>query len=85
MRRGGPSLNPRGRPRVGESLAAALRHRLPPERIAELAVQLLAGDASADVRLAALDWIARRGYQCSLASMLKAAQRAAAQPQGGGA
>lgn len=85
MRRGGPSINPHGRPLLGKSLADALRHRVSAERIAELAVQLLDGDADADVKLRALDWIARRGYACTLRSMVRRLERSGAAAQDGAA
>jgi hypothetical protein len=61
MRRGAPSLNPRGRPPGGLTLAAAIRKRWPPERIVQLAEQLLATARPAEA-LRVLDLLARRGY-----------------------
>lgn len=62
MRAGAPSLNPRGRPPVGESLANALRSRFPPDRIAELAEKLATTADSEQVRLSALQLIAERAH-----------------------
>jgi hypothetical protein len=57
---GGPSLNPHGRPRRGQSIAEAIRRRVDPDRIAELAEQLAESAESETVRLAALSFLADR-------------------------
>lgn len=62
MYKGGPSLNPHGRPRVGDSLANAVRQRFSPERIAELAGKLAESAESEQVRLSALQLLSERGY-----------------------
>jgi hypothetical protein len=59
--RGGPSPNPKGRPSVGLSLAYALREKFTPDRIVEIAVDLVASD-DPKVRLATLQFIADRAY-----------------------
>lgn len=60
MRAGAPSLNPKGRPPVGESLATAYREKWPPEKIVEHVGKLATGAASEQVRLQALQMIAER-------------------------
>lgn len=50
-----------GRPRVGLSLANAIRRRFPPERIVDMA-ESLAGSDDERVRMALLQWIADRGF-----------------------
>jgi hypothetical protein len=63
MTRGGPSLNPFGRPRISQSLADALRRRFPVERIVELASAIVADPGTPGrIKLATLEWIGRRGY-----------------------
>jgi hypothetical protein len=62
MTKGAPSLNPRGRPRVGDSLADAMRRKFPPERIVDLAERLVETAESEQVRLAALQMIAERAH-----------------------
>jgi hypothetical protein len=62
MRRGAPSLNPHGRPRVGLSLANAIRARFPPEVIVSMAAHILEGDAPANIKLGTLEFLAKRGY-----------------------
>lgn len=57
----GQSGNPGGRPRVGESLAKAVRERFPPERLLEIAERLIASADSTDVRYAH-GWLTDRGY-----------------------
>ena len=61
MVRGGPSLNPHGRPRTGTSLAEAMRKRFPVEDIVELAAKLATCD-DAKVRMSALQFIADRAH-----------------------
>jgi hypothetical protein len=71
MRRGAPSLNPKGRPRVAESLAAAIRARLSPDRIVDLAVGIIEREGTpAGVRLRTLEALARRGYGYSDTAVL---------------
>lgn len=60
--RPGQSGNPAGRPKVGESLASAMRHKFPPDRICELAEKLATTAESDQVRLSALQFIAERGH-----------------------
>lgn len=60
MRAGGPSLNPKGRPKLGDSLAEAMRLRFPVERICDLAEALVTGAESETVRMSALQMIAER-------------------------
>ena len=62
MAKGAPSLNPRGRPRVGDSLANAFRQKFSPERIVELAEKLAESAESEQVRLSALQLIAERAH-----------------------
>ena len=62
MAKGAPTLNPRGRPRVGDSLANAVRQKFSPERIVELAEKLACTAESEQVRLAALQLLAERGF-----------------------
>ena len=57
----GVSGNPKGRPSVGNSLAYALRQKFTPDRIVEIAVDLVASD-DPKVRLATLQFIADRAY-----------------------
>jgi hypothetical protein len=59
----GQSGNPRGRPRVGESLAYLLREKFPPERVAAELERIL-GDPEATPahRLAALQLVGDRAY-----------------------
>jgi hypothetical protein len=57
----GTSGNRRGRPRVGESLAAAVRQKFPPDRLLEIAEKLIASKDSADVKYAH-GWLTDRGY-----------------------
>jgi len=59
---GGKSLNPNGRPRLGESLAEAFRGQCSPERIVELVVRLAESATSEQVRLAAIHFIADRAH-----------------------
>lgn len=61
MRAGAPSLNPRGRPRIGQSLAEAIREHFSPDTIIELAEKLTRSEDDR-VRMVALQFIAERGY-----------------------
>jgi hypothetical protein len=67
MRKGGPSLNPHGRPPVRLALATAVRERFPAARIVQLAENILAGDAPALVKLRTLEFLGRRGYGTAVA------------------
>src|SRR5690349_11848357 len=61
--RGMPSPNPRGRPRVGTTLANAIRERVPPTEIVAHAVRLLESAATPPaVKLRTLAFLDRRGY-----------------------
>ena len=60
MQRGAPSLNPHGRPKVGQSLADAYRSKWTPERIVEHVSRLAESAVSEQVRLAALAMINER-------------------------
>lgn len=62
-RKGGPSPNPKGRPRVGLALADAIRRRMSPDTLIDLALRL-AGDETVSVadRVAALLPLYDRGY-----------------------
>lgn len=51
-----------GRPRVGLSLAAAMRRKFPPDRIVELAEKLATTADDERVRMVALQFIAERAY-----------------------
>lgn len=62
MQRGAPSLNPKGRPRTGESLAEAARDKVSPEQLVEKLLKLADTAQSEQVRLAALLAIGERGY-----------------------
>ena len=62
MVKGGPSLNPRGRPRRGLSLAEAMRERFPLQRICDLAEELATGADDDRVRMQALSFIADRAH-----------------------
>lgn len=57
----GESGNLLGRPRVGASLANALRLRFPPERIADVVEELLNSEDER-VRVVTVQFIAERGY-----------------------
>ncbi len=60
---GGPSPNPRGRPRVGHALAERIRERLDPDAVIELALEVAADvTLPAERRLAALYGLADRGF-----------------------
>ena len=59
MRAGMPSINPRGRPRVGDSLAAAVRASWPPEKLVELATRLAASEDES-IAMRALEWLSDR-------------------------
>lgn len=55
--------NRNGRPRVRDSLADAVRHKWPPDRILGLAEELLtAEDADSDMRYRVMVFLADRGY-----------------------
>jgi len=58
----GQSGNVFGRPKLGETLADAMRDKFPPSRIAELAERLATEATSEQVRLAALQMIAERTH-----------------------
>lgn len=62
MRRGAPSLNPAGRPKVGQSLAEAVRSAVSPEELAERMLKLADGADSEQVRFSALAWLGERGH-----------------------
>jgi hypothetical protein len=62
MRKGAPSLNPAGRPRVGQSLAEAVRAAVTPEELAEKMLKLADGAESEQVRYSALAWLGERGH-----------------------
>lgn len=62
MRKGAPSLNPAGRPRVGQSLAEAVRAAVTPEELAEKMLRLADGAESEQVRYSALAWLGERGH-----------------------
>jgi hypothetical protein len=62
MRKGAPSLNPKGRPRLGTSLAEALRAKLPAEEHASMLVDLATKATSEQVRLSALLAIGDRAH-----------------------
>lgn len=57
----GQSGNPKGRPRVGDSLADAIRRRFPPERIVDMLESLSQSDDDR-VRATVTQVIADRGY-----------------------
>jgi hypothetical protein len=59
--RPGVSGNAKGRPRVGASLADALRRRFPPERVVDIAERMVES-LDERVRMVALQFIADRGY-----------------------
>jgi hypothetical protein len=61
MRAGAPSLNPRGRPKVGQSLAEAMRAHFSPQTIIELAESLTRSEDDR-VRMVALQFIAERSW-----------------------
>lgn len=58
----GESGNTKGRPRIGQSLAYAMRNKFPPERIVALAEDLVTGADDERVRMVALQFIADRAY-----------------------
>lgn len=58
----GTSGNPNGRPKVGLSLAEAMRRRFPPDEVVKLALELVEQEADLKVRLSALQFIADRAY-----------------------
>jgi hypothetical protein len=62
MVKGAPSLNPAGRPRVGESLAEAVRNACSPDELAAKMLSLADGAESEQVRYSALAWLAERGH-----------------------
>lgn len=62
MRKGAPSLNPAGRPRVGQSLAEAVRAAVTPEELAAKMLKLADGAESEQVRYSALAWLGERGH-----------------------
>lgn len=63
MRRGAPSVNPHGRPPIGRTLANAIRQRISPHAIVTIALRIVESEsAPANVRLRALELLARRGY-----------------------
>ena len=63
MRVGAPSVNPKGRPRVRDSLPDAIRRRVSPEAIVSLALRIVQSErVPAAVRLDALELLAKRGY-----------------------
>jgi hypothetical protein len=57
----GEVTNPRGRPPVGRSLAYAIRNRFPPERIVDIAEDLIASEDER-VRMVALQFLVDRGF-----------------------
>ena len=59
---GAPSLNPRGRPKSGASLAEAVRSRFPVDRIVSLIEDLAEHGEPDSVRLAAAQMLAERGH-----------------------
>lgn len=58
----GQSGNPAGRPKVGLTLAEAMRKRFPPDEIVKMAADLALQSADDKVRLSALQFIADRAY-----------------------
>lgn len=58
----GQSGNPAGRPKVGLTLAEAMRKRFPPDEVVKLAAQLVEESPDDKVRLSALQFIADRAY-----------------------
>src|SRR3954467_14998865 len=62
MRRGAPSVNPRGRPPAELALSNAVRARFPAEVIVSMAAHILDGDAAPEIKLGTLEFLARRGY-----------------------
>jgi len=63
MQRGAPSVNPHGRPRVGRTLASAIRQRVTPTAIVTIALRIVENeDAAPPTRLRALELLAARGY-----------------------
>jgi len=62
MVKGGPSLNPAGRPKVGLSLAEAMRKRFPVSRIVDMAEQMFADATDERVKMQALQFIADRAH-----------------------
>jgi hypothetical protein len=63
MQRGGPSLNPHGRPPVGRSLASAIRAGIPPAAIVTAALRILESEATSPaLRVRTLELLARRGW-----------------------
>ena len=61
--KGGPSPNPKGRPRAGNALAEVIRTEIDPRALVGVAVRIL-GDAkaSADVKLRAATFLRDSGY-----------------------
>lgn len=63
MVKGGPSLNPKGRPRAGLALAERIRERLDPDTLLDLAVRVAADETlSPERRLEVLIPLYDRGY-----------------------
>lgn len=62
MVKGGPSLNPKGRPPCWLALSNAVRARFPAAVLVEMAAHILESDAPADIKLRTLEWLGRRGY-----------------------
>jgi hypothetical protein len=59
----GQSGNPRGRPRRGDALAEAIRERVEPDRLIDVALAIIDSEAApASVKLQAAQFLAERGY-----------------------
>lgn len=62
MRKGGPSVNPRGAPKKIESLAQAAREAVTPADLAKKMLRLADSAESEQVRYQALAWLADRAH-----------------------
>lgn len=62
MRRGAPSLNPKGRPPSWLALSNAVRARFPAAVLVEMAAHILESNELAEIKLRTLEWLATRGY-----------------------
>lgn len=62
MRRGAPSLNPKGRPPSWLALSNAVRARFPAAVLVEMAAHILESNEPAEIKLRTLEWLATRGY-----------------------
>ncbi|MCW5803461.1 MAG: hypothetical protein KIT31_13840 [Deltaproteobacteria bacterium] len=58
----GQSGNPKGRPPKGSALAEAIRRRVDPDELAQIALGLARSGESESTRIAALNWLATAGY-----------------------